>query len=471
MTVDHKWWVLGTTSLGAFIGAVMFTGVNVALPSLVKTFQTDFNVVQWVVLAFLLATGTLLPIVGKLADMFGKKKLYVSGYVVFTLGSLLCGFAPSIYALIAFRAVQGLGAAFLTALSLAIITDTFPAEERGRAIGISGSLLSVGIVVGPTLGGLLIDAVSWRWIFFLAVPLGLAGTLLAQRVIQSYHVSSERRFDVGGAALLFLALLSLLLALTVGQDLGFTHSYMLGLFAASAVLSALFVVVEMRVEEPVLELSLFRIPQLSVSLVTGFMTFVAISGTVFLMPFYLTDVLGYSPRSVGLLLSVVPVVLVVVTPLAGVAADRFGERPVALIGLVFLTGGYFALSTLTVETSALGYVLRFLPIGLGMGIFQTPNNSAIMGSVPPERSGVAGGLLALTRTVGQSTGIAVLGTLWAARTLAEAGVSKTVDAPPQVQVTALSEMLLVIQVMIVGSLLLALWDAYIRRTAVKPAVR
>ena len=460
----QKWFVLGTTALGAFMGAMMFTSVNVALPSLVTTFETSFNVVQWVVLAYLLATGTLLLIVGRLADMLGKKTLYLLGYLIFTVGSLLCALAPGVYTLIIFRAIQGFGSAFLTALGLAIITDTFPASERGRAIGINGSILSTGIVIGPTLGGLLIDALSWRWIFFLAVPLGIAGTLLARRFIEPYERQEAQRFDLPGAFTLFASLLTLLLALTVGQDLGFDDPIIIGLFVASAMLTVLFIVIELRVKDPVLDLRLFRSTQLTLGLVTGFLTFITISGTIFLMPFYLSNVLGYSPRNVGLLLSVVPLALVFTAPLAGTLADRFGERPVTVVGLVFLVIGYFTVSTLTVDTNGLGYVLRFLPIGLGMGVFQTPNNSAIMGAVPSNFSGVAGGLLALTRTLGQSAGIAVLGTWWAARvfTRTTESINDATLAAGAVQVAALRDMFWVIQGMIIFALVLVLWDVYLR---------
>lgn len=466
---DQKWFVLGTTSLGAFIGAFMFTSVNVALPSLVRSLDTEFNVVQWVVLAFLLATGTLLPIVGRLADMLGKKKLYLLGFGIFTVGTLLCALAPNIYYLIGFRAVQGMGSAFLTALGLAIVTDVFPAEERGRAIGISGALLSTGIVIGPTLGGLLVDVLSWRWIFYLAVPLGLLGATFAQRYVAAYEPQGNQHFDIPGAVLLFLSLLALMLGLTVGQDRGFTDPVILSLFGAFVVFTVIFLWLELRVDDPVLDLRLFKNSQLSIGLSTGFLTFVAISGTIFLMPFYLSDVLAYSPRNVGLLMSVIPIFLVITAPIAGTLADKIGERPVTVVGLLFLTLGYFTISTLSTETTALGYVLRFLPIGLGMGTFQTPNNSAIMGAVSSKRSGVAGGLLALTRTVGQSAGIAVLGTLWAARVIARGGVSETTAASAEVQVGALNDMFIFIQIMIIFSLALAIWDMVARRNEANTA--
>ena len=471
-----KGYVLVTTAAGSFLGAFMFTSVNVAIPSLVDAFETAFNVVQWVVLAYMLATGTLMLIVGRLADMVGKKVLYVAGYATFLIGTLLCALSPTVSALILSRAVQGLGAASMTALGLAILTDVFPDGERGRAIGINGSILSVGIVAGPSLGGFLVDAFSWQWIFWVAVPVGVLTTLLAIRFVPHYQRTGDQRFDIPGAAMLFGVLLTLSLALTLGQDLGFGSAVIVVLFAACAVLTVLFVTWQRRARNPVLDLRLFRNTQLTISLVTGFTTFISISGVIFLMPFYLENVLGYAPRNVGLLMSVVPFFLIFIAPLAGAAADRFGERPVTIVGMTLLLAGYLALSSLSEQTTALGYVLRFLAVGLGMGIFQTPNNSAIMGSVPRERSGVAGGLLALTRSLGQIARIAILGTLWATRVLARLEGPVTIgatEAPSAFQVAGLHDMLVVIQIAIAAGLAVVLWDAgqHRRRAAVEAGAK
>ena len=260
----NKWFVLIAASLGAFLSTVMGTSVNVALPSLVNDLETQFALVQWVVLSFLLTNAVLLPIVGRLADMLGKKTLFMVGYVVFTLGSLLCGLADGIYWLIGFRVVQGVGAALLTALGLAIVTDVFPDNERGKALGITGSVLSSGIVVGPTLGGFLIDALSWHWVFFVGVPIGIIGTLLTLRFVPAYEPKGGQHFDLPGAAVLFSCLLALLLALTLGQQRGFAHPLILGLFALSALLLALFIWLELRVSEPVIDLRLFRNADLSI---------------------------------------------------------------------------------------------------------------------------------------------------------------------------------------------------------------
>lgn len=449
----------------------MGTSVNVALPSLVETFGTTFPVVQWVVLAYLLSTSALLPIIGRLADMLGKKAIFLSGFAIYALGSLLCGLAPSIEVLIGFRALQGVGSAVLTSIGLAIVTDIFPAEERGRAIGVTGAVLSSGVVVGPTLGGFLVGGLGWSWVFLSGVPVGLAGFLLALRFVPGYERGERQRFDLAGAALLFATLLALSLALTLGQGLGFAHSLVLGLFAASLLGLAAFMAVERRVGQPLIALELFADRTLTVGLVVGFISFVSIAGTIFLMPFYLENVLGFPPARVGLLMSVTPILLVVTAPVAGWFADRYGERPITVIGMSIILIGYLLLGTLSQQSTALGFVLTFLPLGLGMGVFQTPNNSAIMGSAPPHRSGVTGGLLALTRALGQTAGIAVLGSIWAGRVIARAAGAAGSDrldndataAAPSLQVAGLHDMLLVIQVAVAFGLALCLWDLLRRR--------
>ncbi|HEX7004833.1 MAG TPA: MFS transporter [Trueperaceae bacterium] len=475
-TDARRWFVLVAAALGAFASTVMATGVNVALPTLVVTFDTTFPVVQWVVLAYLLSTSALLPIIGRLADMLGKKAIFIVGFFVYLLGSLLCGLAGSIGMLILLRALQGVGSAILTSIGLAIVTDIFPASERGRAIGVTGAVLSSGIVIGPTLGGFLVDAFGWPWVFFAGVPVGLVGVALAAHYVPSYPRGERQRFDLGGAALLFVCLLALSLGLTLGQSLGFADPLVLGLFGLCTATLVAFLWLERHVRQPLLTLELFANATLTVGLTSGFITFVSIAGTIFLMPFYLENVLGYAPARVGLLMSVTPILLVITAPVAGWLADRFGERPITVIGLAFILVGYLLVGTLTQESTALGFVLRFLPLGLGMGTFQTPNNSAIMGSAPKGQSGVAGGLLALTRALGQTAGIALLGSIWAGRVAARAapqerggGMPLAADdvaatsAPPELQVAGLHDMLLVIQVGIAVALLLCLWDLWRRR--------
>ncbi len=461
---SRKWWVMLAVAMGIFLGTIDGSIVNVALPTLVDDFETSFAAVQWVVLGYLLTLATLTLPIGRLGDMVGKKRIYTVGFGVFTLFSVLAGLAPSIEWLIGARIFQAVGAAMLFALGLAIVTEAFPPHERGRALGITGSIVSVGIVIGPTVGGLLIDALSWHWIFFVNLPVGIIGTLTAMRFIPNVPPPGRQRFDFLGGATFFVALLSFMLALTIGQDRGFADGAVLGLFALAAVALVAFIAVERRAEQPMLDLTLFRNRLLSVNLVTGWITFIGIAGLLILLPFYLQDVLGYEPREIGILLAAAPVTLGIMAPVSGSFSDRVGPRPVTVAGLAILVVAYLFAMTLDVDTTAWHYIAVMIPIGIGMGVFQSPNNSAVMGSVPQERLGVASGMLAITRITGQITGIAVLGAIWAARVAAITGsTGDASDAPPTTQAAALQDTLLVVVIAMAGALALAAWGWRLER--------
>jgi EmrB/QacA subfamily drug resistance transporter len=398
--------------------------------------------------------------IGRLADMIGKKPPYTWGFVIFTLGSVLCGLAWSVYALICFRILQAIGAAMVMALGMAIVTEAFPPSERGKALGISGSLVSVGIVVGPTLGGILIQTLSWHWIFFVNLPVGIIGTWMVIRYVPTSRPMGGQKFDIWGGIVFFVTLLLFILALTMGQQIGFAAPSVLAMLGCSLILGMFFVIIETKTRDPMLDLRIFRDRHFSVSMITAVITFICIAGATFLMPFYLENVLGYDPRQVGLLLAVVPVVLGLVAPISGGLSDRFGTRPIAVIGLTLLAIGYAAMRTLTTQTTALGFILRFLAVGLGMGVFQSPNNSAIMGSAPRERLGVISGALAIARTMGQTTGIAILGSIWVHQIVSMSGggsSSSATNAPANIQVAALQDTFTVVTLLILIALGLGLW--------------
>ncbi|MGC9332521.1 MAG: MFS transporter, partial [Anaerolineae bacterium] len=457
---SRKWYVLAAVAMGIFLSTIDSSIVNVALPTLVRSFGTDFATVQWVVLAYLLGLATLLLTMGRLGDMVGKKPIYTAGFVMFTLGSVLCGLAPTVYWLVVFRLVQAIGASMVLALGIAIVTEAFPSKERGKALGISGTIVSIGIVVGPTLGGLILDALSWHWIFFVNLPVGIVGTLMVLRFVPALKPKGRQRFDLPGALTLFASLLSLLLALTLGQQLGFGDARVLLLFGSSLVFLGMFIAIELRSTQPMIDLSLFRNSLFSVNLVTGLSTFVAMGGTIILMPFYLENVLGYGTRQVGLLMATVPLALGMVAPISGALSDRVGTRPITVLGLLAMFLGFYGMTTLTPETTTIGYILHFLPVGVGMGIFQSPNNSAVMGAVPRERLGVASGLLSITRTLGQTMGIAILGALWASRVFFHAGAAAAggaTTAPAADQVAGLRDTFQVVIVILALSLALSIW--------------
>jgi len=461
-TVDYrrKWRVMAAVAMSIFLATIDGSIVNVALPTLARRLDASFATVQWVVLAYLLTMATLMLGVGRLADMRGKKPIFVAGFVVFTLGSVLCGLSASVYWLIAFRVLQAVGAAMTLAIGPAITTEAFPPHERGKALGISGTIVSLGSIAGPTVGGLIINVLDWHWIFFVNLPIGVLGTWMALRFVPDLKPAGRQRFDFGGAVTLFLGMLSFLLALTFGQQVGFGDPLVLGLLAGFAVFVALFIVIERRAPQPMVDLRLFNNALFSVSLITGFLTFVTAAGSFLIMPFYLQNVLGYTPSQTGLLMSIVPIMLGVAAPISGSLSDRLGVRTITVVGMAVLVVAHFSISTLSTDTSAPGVVLRLLPLGLGMGIFQSPNNSAIMGSVPRERLGIASGFMALTRTLGQTTGNALLGALWAMSVLGYAGASLpqgATAAPPATQVAGIHDTFLVAMSLALIGLALTVW--------------
>jgi len=467
---SRKWYVFAGVAMGIFLATIDGSIVNIALPTLVQELDAHLATVEWVVLAYLLALGTLMLSMGRLGDMIGKKPIYVAGFVIFTLGSVLCGLAPNVYWLIGFRVVQAVGGAMIMALGMAIVTEAFPPSERGRALGLTGSMVSIGIVLGPTLGGLILDVASWHWIFFVNLPVGIVGTLMVLRFVPARRPAGRQRFDLVGALTFFAAMLAMLLAVTIGQQAGFDDGRVVLLFAIGAAAAAAFVVVERRVAQPMLDLGLFRNSLFSINLASGWMTFVAMSGTTFLIPFFLQGVLGYDPAKAGLLMASVPLVVGVVSPLSGALSDRVGTRPITVVGLALVMLGFWALSTVSTGMTPLGYVLRFIPVGIGLGTFQSPNNSAVMGAVPRERLGVASGLLSITRIVGQTTGIAVLSAMWAGRVLVHYGAplpEGANSAPAAAQVAGLHDIFLVCVGLIGLGLALSVWALVQERRTVR----
>lgn len=428
---------MACVAIGIFLSTIDGSIVNVALPTLARSLGAPFVAVQWVVLAYLLVLVSLMMVAGRLADMYGKKPLYASGFIVFTIGSLLCGLSPSVHVLVASRVVQAIGAAFLMALGAAIVTEVFPPRERGKAMGIVGVMVSIGLVSGPTLGGLILGTFTWHAIFFVNLPLGILGTVMVWRFVPNTKGSSAQTFDLLGAALLFVSLLSFLLAITLGPRASFRSPLVLGLGTCAIACMVTFVRTERKALHPLVDLTMFRNSTLATNVATGLLAFVASSGLVFLLPFFLQDVQGRSPREAGVLLITGPIMIGIASPLSGWLSDRVGTRPLTVLGLAILVVGYGLVSTLSATTSAPAYVAKVMWIGLGMGTFQSPNNSAIMGSVPSDRLGVASGLLSLTRTLGQTTGVALIGAAWAALVRLNSHAADPTAAPIDAQLHAL----------------------------------
>ena len=467
---SRKWFVMAAVGMSLFLATVDGSIVNVSLPTLVRELHTDFATVQWVVLAYLLTQTTLMLSVGRLGDMIGKKQIFTAGFVVFTLGSVLCGLATTVYWLIAFRVVQAFGASMVLALGFAIVTESFPPQERGRALGINGSLVSIGIVTGPVLGGFIIENLNWNWIFFVNLPIGIIGTIMALRFIPDFQPEGGQRFDFAGAITLFISLLALLLGLTFGQSSGLDAPLVLALLVVWLLFLIIFIFIELHADQPMIDLHIFRTTLFTVNISTGLLTFVCIAGALILVPFYLENVLGFATQKVGILFAIVPVAMGITAPIAGSLSDRFGTRPITITGLVVITSGYLAMTTLSTETREIGYLLRMAPIGIGMGIFQSPNNSAIMGAVSKERLGIASGLLSITRTLGQTSGIALLGAFWAFRTLANNNAplpGGATTASPVSQLTGMQDTFLITATLIGVALLISFVGLHYERRTVQ----
>ena len=457
---SRKWFVMAAVASGMFLATIDGSIVNIALPTLERDLHTDFAMVQWVVLAYLLTIATLMLSIGRLADMIGKKTLYLCGFIIFTMGSALCGFSPNIQTLILFRVFQAIGAVMMTALGSAIITEAFPPAERGKALGVGGSMISIGLISGPTIGGLILSSFTWHWIFFVNLPIGIIGCLLVWRFVPAYKPSGKESSDFMGSFCMFIGLLTLLIGLTFGQMEGFSSPLTLGLLFVSAVSVWLFRLIEQRALHPMIDLTIFRNRLFSVNVISSFITFISTGGSVLLMPFFLQNIQAYPPEQAGLLLAVFPLSMGIVAPLAGWLSDRFGTRRLTVVGLAILLLGYIIITGFNEHTSALGYILAYIPIGLGMGIFQSPNNSAVMGSVPRQRLGIASGLLSLTRTVGQTAGIAILGAIWVSRAEAIGNLrlgGDVTSAPILIQVNAMQQTLWTLVFLISGALILNVW--------------
>ena len=436
-----KWGAMLAVGLCVIMATLDTSIVNISLPTLVEELETNFATIQWVILSYVLVLTSLTLGVGRLGDMLGKKIIFMAGLVVFTTGSLLCGLSPGVGWLIGFRALQGVGAVMVQALGTAIVTEVFPASERGRALGIIGGTVSVGLALGPPIGGIIIGLLGWRWVFWVNVPLGAIAFVAALKYIPPLLKPEKgQHFDAVGALIMMVTLVTYGLGMTLGQHNGFDDGLVLTVLAAALGGLIIFSLVEIRTRQPMLDPALFKNIYFTINLIMGFLTFIVVSGT-FVIPFYLELVKGYPPEKVGLLMMVVPVTMGLVAPAAGVLSDRFGSRGISVLGLIVVVGGCLAMSSLDSEVTEIGYILRLAPMGLGMGLFLSPNNSAVMGAVARERLGVASGLLALTRTMGHTTGLPLMGAIFTTMVLGADHLTsgaEVTSASPQALVAGIS---------------------------------
>ena len=407
-------WVLISLSMSMLLSSLGTSIANVALPTLAHAFNVTFQDVQWVVLAYLLAITTLIVSVGKLGDTFGRRRLLLTGIVLFTVASVLCGAAPSLALLIAARAVQGLGAAIMMALTMAMVGEAVPKDKTGSAMGLLGTMSAIGTALGPTLGGLLITAFHWNAIFLINVPLGLFTFVLAYRSLPQdrQSIKADRpRFDSLGTLLLALTLAAYALAMTLGR--GNFGELNIALFLAAVVGGGLFLVVETRAESPLIRLSMFLSPVLSAGFVTSMLVTTVVMATLVVGPFYLSGALGLDAARVGLVMSCGPIVAAFTGAPAGRFVDQFGAYRMGTVGLLAMALGAIVLPLLPISLGIPGYIAPLSIITAGYALFQAANNTAVMTDIRADQRGVISGLLSLSRNLGLITGASAMGAVFA----------------------------------------------------------
>lgn len=404
---SKRYSILTAVMLGGIMGPIDASIINVSLPSIAQAFDVSIPIAQWVPMIYLLAISSLLLFYGRLGDMLGYRKVYLSGLVGFLIASGLCAFSSSIYWLIAFRAIQGLAAGMMMAVPYAIITTSFPPEERGKALGINAISISAGLAIGPSLGGFITALLGWRFVFLINIPIGIIGLLWGRHSIPESK-GQPGRIDVLGALLAFISLFSILFLINRSHSEGL--AWLSPLLLAIAILAGIgFIWTEKRTNQPMLHLALFRNVTFCFANLSALLNFMSQYVMVFLTPFYLQRVVHCAPNKLGLIMTSFPLAVMAVAPFSGSLSDRIGTRVLACSGASICAISLFFMAGLSSSANSKDVIWRMVLFGIGTGIFQSPNNSTVMGNVPREHLGVASGILATMRNIGMALGIAIGG--------------------------------------------------------------
>jgi len=405
-TGTNKRTALVIAGLGAFLGTLDSSIVNVSLPTISSALKTTIDLTGWVVLSYSIAIVSLLLVFGAWAEKKGFSFIYFYGFLIFIAGSFLCGVSPNIVFLILSRTLQGIGAALLMAVGPALITQSFPGNERGRGLSVIGMVVATGLMLGPPLGGFVIGWLGWRWIFFINVPIGIIGILLAAKYLSSFPIlNPHRKISIPGAgslaAGLFLMMISIFL---YGREAAGTH-YIIFVFLIAAIFLGLFIYFENNPRTRLIGLEIFKNRVFSFSSAAMFLVFVSLASVTILMPFYLEQVKLLQPQQVGLYLMIVPICTFFISPLAGYLSDKLQPRIISTFGVMIMISGIFMIRFFNIETSLFQVSSVLVLIGVGIGFFSTPNTSSIMGAVERQRLGTASGIIATNRTLGIAFGV------------------------------------------------------------------
>ncbi|WHA08693.1 MFS transporter [Enterococcus montenegrensis] len=407
----NRWWILVAVSMFTFMSTLDGSIVNIALPTISKDMQVPMNQSEWIVSIYLMMVCACLLLFGKIGDSWGKIKIYRIGTLIFVIGSLLCGFNHSLTFLLFARVIQALGAAMTMATNTGIITEVFPMNERGRALGMIGAFVSLGSIAGPGLGGLILAHFSWAYIFWINVPVGIITMLISEKFLPKDITLSAEKIDMGGFAAVAATIMTFFGGVFLGQEHGFLTPIPLALFVLAVISFFIFLYVEKKVKLPLITFSIFKNKVFTMSLVTALLIFSSNFFVNVVIPFYLQSARGLSPSYAGLLMMVFPFLMVIGSPLSGYLTDRMGPEILVLIGLVMLSVTQLMYMFMHADSPLWYYVVATAIMGLGNSLFQSPNNTMVMSSVTKENLGVAGSLNSFARNLGMVVGISLATTI------------------------------------------------------------
>ncbi|MBC2581299.1 MFS transporter [Clostridium sp. DJ247] len=411
MVYNKRWSILLTVLTMTFMATLDSSIVNVALPVIALELAVSMASIEWVVTSYLIIISSTILMFGRLGDTKGKTTIFKFGLVLFVIGSLMCGLSKHLVFLVISRIIQAVGASACMATNQGIITHVFPDNERGRALGVSAMSVALGTMVGPALGGFMVSIMSWEYIFLINVPIGIFAFILGMKTLPKASNRVNEKLDIRGSILFIIAIVLLFSSLSRGQGVGYSNPLIIFGFVISILSIVAFIIVEENIDTPLLQLDIFKNKLFSLSIFCAFTSFIAISCSSIIQPFYLQHVLKLPPETSGLVMMVYPLILSVVAPISGYLSDKIGSEFLTFLGLVFTSTGLFFMSTLS-EYSTLWTLAFFMAMmSIGNGLFQSPNNSLVMSTVPKNKLGIAGSVNALVRNLGMVVGVSLSTTL------------------------------------------------------------
>ncbi|MBP2631960.1 MAG: drug resistance transporter, EmrB/QacA subfamily [Firmicutes bacterium] len=403
----HRWLIFCVTALGTFMATLDASIVNVALPVISQNLGAELSVVQWVVSAYLLTISSLLPLFGKVGDMYGRRRVYLFGMALFALGSFFCGMSNTIWSLVIARILQAVGASMLMSNAPAIVSTTFPGQDRGRALGMNGTVVALGSLTGPSLGGILVGTLNWQSIFYINIPIAILAVLFGYVILPADEQQTVTPFDYMGAALFALSMTSLLLVVSHGQEWGWDSPIVYGISFVALVGFSIFFYHEIHVEHPMIELALFKNWTLLSGNIAGMLSFIAMFSNNILLPFYLHTILSLAPTQIGLAITPFPLLMAVTAPVSGYLSERVNPAILTTSGLSLTMCGLLYMSALDANSTIWHVIISQAVMGIGSGMFQSPNNNSVLSSVPKSKVGLVSGINALVRNIGMVSGVAI----------------------------------------------------------------